>query len=263
MNKNQALKIISSAGKTLKNSAVKNAPTLLLVSSVCGGIATIILTIRSTVEAVEACKKLEEKKAESGEVPTKTEYVKTAAKYYIPPAITALLSTASAVAGGSIGHKRNKSLAASYALSEMALRNYQEGVNETFGKKAEQKIYDSMAAKDVETHPVSEENLIFTGKGDTLCRDSISNIYFKSDIESIRRSINDLNRMMRDENYISLNQYYYELHLPYNDSIGEYLGWNIERGYIEPRFSSALTDKGTPCLVLNFIDPPYAGYQYL
>ena len=64
---------------------------------------------------------------------------------------------------------------------------------------------------------------------------------------------------MRSENYISLNDFYDELDLT-NTGLGYELGWNIDRGYIEPKFSAQLDSDGKPCLVLDFETPPQSDY---
>ena len=62
---------------------------------------------------------------------------------------------------------------------------------------------------------------------------------------------------MRDEMYVSLNDFYYEVGLD-NIKIGDELGWNIDNGYINLSFSSQLAGDGTPCLVIDYsIAPRY------
>ena len=56
---------------------------------------------------------------------------------------------------------------------------------------------------------------------------------------------------MREEHTISLNDFYYELGLKSID-VGDNLGWNIDRGYIDVEFTSHLDPNGTPCLELIY-----------
>ena len=99
--------------------------------------------------------------------------------------------------------------------------------------------------------------VIITEKGNTLCYDAISGRYFKGDIDKIKKAEYELNRQMRDEMYISLNDFYYEIGLD-NIKIGDELGWNIDDGYIDLSFSSQLASDGTPCLVIDYsIAPRY------
>ena len=88
-----------------------------------------------------------------------------------------------------------------------------------------------------------------------MCYEEFSGRYFRSDIGKIKASINDLNRRMLSEMYISLNDLYSELGLDSTQS-GRLLGWNIDKGYIKPIFSAHLADDGTACLSLDFEEAP-------
>jgi hypothetical protein len=92
-----------------------------------------------------------------------------------------------------------------------------------------------------------------------LCYDAVSGRYFKSDIDKLKKAENILNRRLVEEMSISLNDFYYEIDLPEID-IGDDLGWNIDKGYIELMFSAQLAEDGTPCLVVGFQVTPKWGY---
>ena len=72
--------------------------------------------------------------------------------------------------------------------------------------------------------------------------------------------MNKLNRDMLDEMFISLNDFYYEIGLS-NTKLGDDLGWNVSEGLIDLKFSSQLTDDGTPCVVMDYSIAPK--YDYL
>jgi hypothetical protein len=66
---------------------------------------------------------------------------------------------------------------------------------------------------------------------------------------------------MRDEMYISLNEFYCEIGLS-PVKMGDDLGWNIDTGYIDIEFSSQLAEDETPCLVINYkVAPRYDFYN--
>ena len=93
--------------------------------------------------------------------------------------------------------------------------------------------------------------------GNTLCYDSASGRYFKSDMDKLKKAENTLNRQMRDEMYVSLNEFYYEIGLE-GIGVGDNMGWNIDSGYIDLEFSSQLASDGTPCLVISYrVEPRY------
>ena len=138
--------------------------------------------------------------------------------------------------------------------------NYAQESIETVGEKKEQAIRDSIAKDVIDRNPVKNNEVIITDNGDTLCYDAISGRYFKSNIDKINKIVNELNRVMLGDMYVSLNDFYYELGLKGTD-LGDQLGWNINRGFIDLRFSTQLSEDDTPCLVIDYAVPPRYDYQ--
>lgn len=239
----------------------KHSPEILTGLGIAGMVTTTILAVKATPKAMKICEvKRLDRVNNYEEEPTKIEYIKACWKCYIPAAVTGTVSIACLVGASSVNVRRNAALATAYKLSETALTEYKEKVVETIGEKKEQTVKDAIAKDKVEQNPVNQQSIIVTGKGETLCYDSLFGRYFKSDIEKLKKIENDLNRRMRSEDYISLNEFYYEVGL---DGVGAGydLGWNIERGYIELEFSSQLASDGTPCLVVGFNTPPKYDYN--
>lgn len=235
----------------------KHSPEILTGIGIAGMITTAVMAVKVTPKALEL---IEEKKKEiEVEELTAIDTVKSTWKCYIPAAITCTMSAVCLISANSVNARRNAALATAYTLSESALREYKDKVIETIGEKKEQAVRDSIAKDKIVDNPVSNREVIFTNKGDTLCYDVVSGRYFKSDINKIKNAENELNRRMRDEIYISLNDFYYEIGLS-PISIGEDLGWNIDKGYIDLDFSSQLADDGTPCLVISHRVAPQ--YEY-
>ena len=238
---------------TVKSTTRKHSPEILTGIGIAGMVTATVMAVKATPKALIL---IEEKKAEDEtEKLTPVDTVKTAWKPYIPAAVTGTLSVACLIGASSVNARRNAALATAYTLSESALKEYQEKVIETIGEKKEQAVRDAVAKERIEKSPVASKEVIITEKGNTLCLDYVSGRYFKSDIDAIKKAVNELNRRMRDEMYISLNDFYYEIGLS-NIGVGEELGWNIDRGYIEPDFSSQLADDGTPCLVISYLVEP-------
>ncbi len=236
----------------------KHSPEILTGIGIAGMITTVVMAVRATPKAILL---LEEKKEEKGEEKlTVPETIKTAWTCYIPSTIVGSVSILCLVGASSVNFRRNAALATAYTLSESALREYQEKVVETIGEKKEQSVRDAIAKDKLDKDPVTRREVIITTKGDTLCYDAISGRYFKSDIEKIKKAENELNRRMRDEMFISLNDFYYEIGLSGTD-LGDELGWNIDKGYIDLDFSSQLAEDGTPCLVIRYSLSPQYDYQ--
>ena len=233
MNKSNLSKIV----KGIRTSISKHSPEILTGIGIAGMITTTIMAVRATPKALIL---IEEKKEEIDvDKLTPIELIKTTWTCYIPAAITGGLSIICLIGASSVNARRNAALATAYTLSESALKEYQEKVIETIGEKKEQSVRDSIAKDRIKRDPVTSKEVIITERGNTLCYDVISGRYFKSDIDKLKKVENELNRRMRDEMYISLNEFYYEIGLK-PIGIGDDLGWNIDHGYIELNFSSQL-----------------------
>lgn len=251
-------KTIPTALRNLQNAAKKHSPEILTGIGIAGMITTTIMAVRATPKALIL---IDEKKEEleAEKLPPK-ELILTTWKCYIPATTIGTVSVLCLISASSVNLRRRAALATAYTLSESALKEYQEKVVETIGEKKEQSIRDAVAKDKIDKNPASNCEVFITEKGNTLCFDAVSGRYFKSDIDKIKKAENELNRRMRDEMYISLNEFYYEIGLD-SISIGDELGWNIDNGYIELQFSSQLADDGTPCLVLGYLVEPRYDYR--
>lgn len=254
MNKQAITCFIKEVPKFLR----KHSPEFLTGLGVTGMVLTTITAVKATPKALRL---IDETEIKDGKRLTKKEIVKTTWKCYIPSAITGAASIACVIGASSINAKRNAALAAAYAISVQDLADYKKKALEVVGEKKEEAIRDAIAKEKLDQKPLNNSEVIMTGKGETLCFDPLSGRYFKSDIEKLRKAENTLNRRMRDEVWLTLNDFYVELGLDEID-IGNNLGWDIDRGYIELDFSSQLTQNGVPCLVMGQHRPPiYLGFD--
>lgn len=245
----------SGISKVIKNfirMISKNSPIILTSLAVGGLVTTVIFAVKATPKAVELIK-ADSRDAHDGDPYgyTHKEAIKSAWKVYIPTTCMGVLTVACIIGSHSINQRRNAALATVYSLTEKAFKEYSEKVIETVGKNKELKIRDDISADKIKQNPPGETEVIFTGKGEVLCYDSLSGRYFKSDIEHIRRTINDLNKNLLSDMFLSVNDLYYAIGLA-NTKLGEELGWDVDRGLLEVSFSSHLTESGEPCLVLNY-----------
>lgn len=233
----------------------KHSPEILTGIGITGMITSTVLAVKATPKAL---KLIENKKKEINTDNLNTiDTIKAAWKPYIPTVLVGLASATCIIGASATNYKRNAALASAYALSERTLLRYRDKVIDTIGERKEHQIKEKVAQDELNNNKINNSQIIITGQGDTLCMDSYSGRYFKSNMEFIKRIVNELNRRLVYENYISLNEFYGELGLD-NVKNGELVGWNLDSGLIDPTFSTCLTDDGQPCLVLDFtIDPKY------
>ena len=239
--------------KKFQKGLSKHTPEILMGIGITGLVTSTVLAVRATPKALE----LIEKKKEELQVDklTAEDTVKATWKCYIPAAATSISSIACIIGANTVHARRNAMLATAYKLSEKAFIEYKDKVVEAIGEKQEKVIKEKIAQDRIDNNPVSKSEVIITEKGNTLCYEELSGRYFRSDIGKIKASINDLNRRMLSEMYISLNDLYSELGLECTQ-LGRLLGWNIDKGYIKPIFSAHLADDGTACVSLDFEEAP-------
>lgn len=243
----------------IKVAVVKHSPEILMGVGIAGMVTSTVLAVKATPKAL---KLIEERKEKEGkEKLTPLETVETTWKCYIPTAAVAAASVGCLIGSTSIGVKRHAALLTAYKLAENAHEEYKEQVIETVGEKKEKEINDNVAKKHLEKNPVTNSEIYSTPHGNTLCYESFSGRYFRSDMQAIRSAVNDLNEDMLSYNYASLNELYEKLGLDTTD-MGSELGWNIlNGGKIEVRYSSLLASTGEPCLVMEFKNPPRYDYS--
>lgn len=258
MNKPNVAKLFKDVQTVLS----KHSPELLTGIGIAGMITTTVLAVRATPKALKLVEnKQEELYPDSTEKLTPVEVVKTTWRCYIPAAVTGVTSVACLIGASSVNARRNAALATAYNLSATALTEYKEKVVETIGEKKEQVIRDKIAEERLKNEPVNNSSIIVSGNGTTRCFDTITKRRFISDIETLRRIENELNkRMINGEDYISLNEFYYEVGMD-GSSIGDDLGWNVCTGLINLDFSAQLDNDGVPCIVIDYKIAPKRGYN--
>lgn len=256
MGKGNISKIINEIQKAV----IKHSPEILTGLGIAGMITTTVLAVKATPKALDLINDRKDE-LETEKLPP-IEVVKTAWKCYIPATLTCVTSTACLIGASSVHLKRNAALATAYKLSESAISEYKDAVIDKIGEKKEQTIRDKVAEEKMKKNPVSSSEVFITEKGNTLCYDTISGRYFKSDIDRIKRAENAINKQLLDEMYVSLNDLYDELDLDHT-KLGDELGWKIDDGLVELYFSSQLADDGTPCVVMDFTRAPKYNFSKL
>ena len=187
--------------KTIRSGLAKHSPAILTALGITGMIGTTVLAVKATPKALGLIENKKEELDKDGL--TVAETVKATWKCYAPAAVTCVTSAACLIGASSVHTKRNAALATAYKLSESALIEYRDKVVETIGEKKEQSVRDAIAKDHVEKNPVTNNEVIITDRGYTLCYDELSGRYFYSDIEKIKKAANELNRQMLNDMYVS------------------------------------------------------------
>lgn len=235
-----------------KNLIIKQSPIILAATAVGGVVTTAVMASQASIRASELIREAEEKK---GDALTTVEKVQTGWKPYVPTIISGGLTIGAIVASTAISQKRQAALAGLYALSETALKEYQDKIEEKYGTKDAQKVRDELNGDRVKaagTPPWDESAL---PQGDCLCFDRFTGRYFMSSTQKIGLAANEINEMIHGGDFCaSLNEFYGILNNPvlHQCTVGDEVGWNIDT-ICKPYFTSTLTSDMRPCLVLDWV----------
>lgn len=248
------MSIASFAGAARKL-VIDNSPTILTAVAVMGVATTAIMAVKATPRAMKI---LEVAESKSPVLMTPQEKLRLIAPCYIPSSVVGIMTMACVVGVNSVHMKRQAALISAYTLVENNFQKYQAKITEQLGAKKEQKVRDELAQDQVTQNPVASKEIIMTGNGDVLFMDSLTNRYFKSTYEKVKRAENELNFKLNNEMYASLNDFYDMLGVPHSE-LGEELGWKSDE-LLTAHITGAISEDHLPCLVIGYSVKPIRNY---
>ena len=251
--------------KATKKWGSKHTPDILVACGIASTVTSTVLAVKATPKAlmlIEEAKLEKRKNDEDTDQLSKVEVIKAAWKPYIPAVLSGIAGVACILTAHSVNLKRNAVVATAYKLTETAFNEYKDAVVEEIGEKKERIVKEKVVEKKMQKHPVDNKEVIITDNGKTLFFDSISSRYFESDMNTIRKTVLDLNYKIMNEEYLSLNEFYYELGLE-PTAVGDQLGWNSAYGGLEINYTSKIAANDRPCIVLDYEIAPRYDYSKL
>lgn len=236
-----------------------NKPAVLTKAAVISGLAAVGLTAFATVKAVKKLETMEQKEDESKAKFIGREIL-SVAPYYIPAGLMTFATVKCTISSNQESARRLMAASSAYMLSEKKLEALRNKVATDLGDKTLEKLNDAIAKDAVAESSVPAE-LNDPGITDLvhgpLCYDPESDRYFRCSPDKIRDAQRKLNQQLMVNEFVSLNEFYYEIGLNHI-KLGDELGWNITMGGIDIDFSHTLTDANVPVLVLVYdVQPRY------
>lgn len=256
--------MISLAGKAkvLEKLAIDNSPVLLTAIGVAGTIGTAVLTHRAATKAErDILAKRSEMDIHDSLAFNKDRKakLKTVWKLYIPPVVSGTVTVGAIVMANHIGTKRAAALAAAYTISEKAYTEYREKVVEKLGENDERKMRNEIVQDRVNKNPMSEGNVLVVGGGDHLFLEMYTGRYFRSDMQTVRKAVNDINYQINTHGYASVSDFYQRIGLP-NTTVSEEMGWTSDK-LMDVQYDAVLSEDGQPCVGISFITGPVRDYS--
>lgn len=245
---------VKSLLNTAKIFVSNNSPTILTVSSVIGVVSTVILASQDTIKAQEILRK---------EQPEgKREVFDATWKCYIPTAISASLTVACIIGSHYCSTRQKEALTSAYLLSQTTLHEYQKRVIDKIGEKKEKEIMTetrkAMAAPAIISSG-SSVDAIETGHGNSLFYDLPGDVYFKSDINFLKSTVNDLNHELISEMMFDWNELYYRWGLPRKKYGGDLI-FDVDRP-LDLKLEPELMENGQVRIIVDYELYPRSTYR--
>ena len=215
----------------------KNSPVILTGVAVGGNIAGTIMAVKATPKAMND---ISEAKRKKGAELTKAEVVKACWKNYIPSGITIFAANFCGVMATRTGLKRNAALASAAVLAENTMREYQDKVVQVVGENQEKAIRDDIVKDKINTAmsklPEAPNGIPRLGEGHQLFFYVNHQLWFRSDVETVRRCIDEFNQALLGSAYgLDENELMWRMNLG-SDGCGSMVGWNPNRALCKIEF---------------------------
>jgi len=244
----------------VKRNLSKNSPLIMTGIGIAASIGAVVTAFKVAPKAKEVLNQVEAiRKPEDSDGKIFWEKTKAVAPIIAPVVIQEAVAIGCIAGSYKVNSRRLVALSTAYSLSERRFDEYQKQVIKNLGERKEQKIRDEVAAEKIKNDKKSSEVQVEEMK--VLCYDTITGRYFSSTRDDIQKAVNEINKRIIHEMFVSLNDFYYEIDIPQVE-IGEALGWNSD-DLLDVEFSSQLTDDGRPCLVMDYRIQPRFDYRKL
>lgn len=239
-----------------------NATTILTAGGVVGTVGTAVLAWRGgrkyenvyldRIDELNADLDLETEEGRKeyttvNNLPIQTK-VLWAFPHVAPPVVACGLTCTAIIFANRMSAQKAAALAAAYGLSEKQFREYRDKVQEKLTGPKAQSIDDELAQDRVNGNPNSQQIIIV--EGEVLCYDEMTDRYFRSTAERIRRSVNKTNEMVLQEDGVSAT-YFYDL-LGLDETVwSNEVGFNLDN-QCDVKISTTKTADDQPCLSIAF-----------
>lgn len=228
-----------------------NAPEILTAIGVSGVVTTAYLAASGGQKAgVHLAAEKESLRRDL----TRAEKIKSAWRFYIPAFASGVATIVCVVGSHRVSAKRTAAAYSLLTFTDTAFKEYREKVVEHIGPKKEELVRDEIVKDRIARNPPSD-NLIVAGSGSVLCCEMYTGRYFQSEIETLRKAVNQTNSKALREMYVTLTDFYGYVGLPFTAMSDEF-GWSCDK-LLEIKVTPVLTDDGRPCVAFdyNYIKP--------
>jgi hypothetical protein len=171
-------------------------------------------------------------------------------KLYIPAGVSSVFTVGSIVGANRIGSRKLLASHAALGVAQRTYAEYRDKVIEEIGEHKDRSIRDKIATEKVKENPPPSQDVLVTGPGNVLCCELFTGRYFVSDIEKIRRAVNQVNEKVLRDDYATLDDFYYIIGLR-RTSMSNDLGWTSDK-ILVLTYTAVLTEDERPCIAFEY-----------
>lgn len=238
------MSIFTNALKLVKS----HSPEILTALGVTGVFTTSYLAGKASYAASEIVRAQETEPADRKE--RFKEHLRLTWKLYIPTGISGAVTVGCIIGASKATGRRTAAAVAAYSITEKAFSEYKEKVVEELGKGKDQKIRDAIVQDHISKDPYTSREVIITGGGNVLCCELLTHRYFRSDMESLKKAVNEINWRINRDIFITMDEFYDLIGLPHT-SASDKNGWDSNK-QLDLSYSHAISEDGEPCLTFEY-----------
>lgn len=257
------LNVLADKVRYVKPLLNEHSTTILTGVGVAGTIATAYLSGKASFKAAHLLEQAKEESLDNDNVAvlhelTPMSKVKVVWKLYVAPVGVGAVTITAIILAHKISAKRIAALTIAAGISDRALHEYREKIEEKLGKSKARAFNDEIAQDRINANPANSE-LIAVGTGEVLCYDQYTGRYFTSTAEAIQRAENEINYELLHFGSASLSEFFDKIGLG-PTTYSDLHGWNSNH-LLEVTISTTKTPDNRPCLAIDFKNPPIADYS--
>lgn len=247
----------SSGLSMVRKFASQNSTQLLTGAAIAGVGATAYLAAKA---GARASHHLEYEQSKTEEPLSLGDKIRSTWRFFIPTFGSAGLTISAVIFAQRINERRAAALAGLYALSEKALLDHKDKVEELLGAEKAREVEHRVTQDQIDKTSGTSE-VIILGTEETLVYDAWSGRYFKSSENTIMQAQNSFNNSVLSDNFMTANEFYSTLGLDYIDA-GNEVGWTPDF-MVDIHIGTHKTVDGKPCLSIEHRYPPRPAARYL
>lgn len=246
---------LGALSRLIRSNSKAHSPIIYTALAAGGTLVTAYLSARASFKAARAIDAYEAEGHNEDPTTRFLERTKLVWKFYIPTGISAVSTIGFGIASNRIGAQKIIAAQSALALSNQTYTDYRNRVITELGDNKDQAIRAAIAQQQVINHPSPSQELLITGPGNVLCYEQWTGRYFACDMETLRKSVNDVNQKLLAHDYATLTDFYYMIGLAPTSQSSQ-LGWRTPK-QLKMEYSAVFSDDNRPCIAFeyNYVGP--------